>query len=66
MRKRRLLLAASASLATLVLTVGTALADPPVSPPPAGTVTGSGAQTTQGVLNDLCNNNKVAPVKCAS
>jgi hypothetical protein len=66
MRKRRLLLAAGASLATLALTVGTALADPPVSPPPAGTVTGSGAQTTQGVLNDLCNNNKVSPVNCAS
>jgi hypothetical protein len=66
MRKRRLLLVAGVSLATLALTVGTALADPPVSPPPSGTIIGSGAQTTQGVMNDLCNNNKVSPVACAS
>jgi hypothetical protein len=68
MRKRRLLLAAGATLATLALTVGTALADPPSfpAPPPAGTIIGVGAQTTQGVFNDLCNNNKVSPVTCAS
>lgn len=67
MRKRRLLLAVGAGLASLGLVVGTALADPPTSPPtdPA-TVIGVGAQTTQGVFNDLCNNLKVAPVKCAS
>src|ERR1700709_760271 len=35
MRTRNLLLAAGTSLATLALTVGTALADPP-SPPPFG------------------------------
>ena len=40
MRKRRLLLAAGASLATLALAVGTALADPPVYASPAGTVIG--------------------------
>jgi hypothetical protein len=66
MRKRRLLLILGASLASLILTMGTALADPPVSPPPAGTIIGVGAQTTQGVFNDLCNNNRVAPVTCAS
>jgi hypothetical protein len=67
MRKRRLLLAVGARLATVALTVGTALADPPVSPPTdTTTVIGVGAQTTQGVFNDLCNNNLVSPVKCAS
>lgn len=68
MRKRRLLLAAGASLATLALTVSTALADPPVSPPTdTTTVIGVGAQTTQGLFNDLCNTpGKVSPVKCAS
>jgi hypothetical protein len=71
MRKRRLFLAAGASLATLALTMGTALADPPTDPPPTGTITGSGAQTTQGILNDLCNNvfpgnTGTFPVQCAS
>lgn len=71
MQKRRVLLAAGASLATVALTMGTALADPPTSPPPAGTITGSGAQTTQGVMNDLCNNvfhgnTTTFPVQCAS
>jgi hypothetical protein len=56
MRKRRLFLAAGACLATLALAVGTAVADPDVGPPPYRPVEGSGAQTTQGVMNDLCNN----------
>lgn len=56
MRKRRLILAVGASLATVALTMGTALADPPTSPPPAGTIIGAGAQTTEGALDDLCNN----------
>jgi len=56
MRKRRLFLAAGACVATLALAVGTAVADPDVGPPPYRPVEGSGAQTTQGVMNDLCNN----------
>lgn len=55
MRKRRLLLAVGAGLATVVLTAGTALADPP-TPPPYPPVEGNGAQTTEGLMNDLCNN----------
>ncbi len=54
MRKRRLLLAVGACLATVVLTGGTALADPPT--PPFPPVEGNGAQTTEGAIGDLCNN----------
>jgi len=55
MRKRRLLLIVGACLATVVLTGGTALADPP-TPPPYPPVEGNGAQTTEGAMGDLCNN----------
>jgi len=51
MRKRNLLLAAGACLASLSLTMGTALADPPT-----GTfrdLAGTGSDTTQDVLNGL-------------
>lgn len=65
MRKRRLFLGASACLAALVLTSGTAVADPPDSPPPLGTIIGVGAQTTQGVMNTLCNLEISDPL-CAS
>ncbi|MGB8997168.1 MAG: hypothetical protein WCC65_17910 [Pseudonocardiaceae bacterium] len=54
MRKRTLFLAAGACLATLTLTVGTAIADP-TGPPSPRELAGVGAQTTQGVFNDLAN-----------
>lgn len=57
MRKRRLLLIAGACLATLSLTVNSALADPtaPAGPPngPDRPLVGVGAETTQGLLNAL-------------
>lgn len=69
MRKRRLFLGAGAfaCLAALVLTHGTAVADPPEfpDPPPTGTIIGVGAQTTQGVMNILCNLEISDPL-CAS
>ncbi len=57
MRRRSLLLVVGACLATLSLTVGSALADP-VSPPgppdgPERALVGVGAETTQGLLNAL-------------
>jgi hypothetical protein len=54
MRKRKLLIVAGACLATLSLTVGSAMADPtgPV-PPPHRELAGVGAETTQGVFNFL-------------
>jgi hypothetical protein len=55
MRKRRLLLAIGASLATVALTAGTAVADPNPLPPPYPPVVGVGAQTTQELFNTLCN-----------
>ena len=57
MRKRRLLLVAGASLATVALTMGTAMADPNPLPPPTHRSSGVGAQTTQGLFDTLCNNN---------
>jgi hypothetical protein len=54
MRKRRLFLALGACLATVALTAGTALADPPTPPWPPVEI--GGAQTTEGAFNDLCNN----------
>lgn len=54
MRKKRLFLAVGACLAAVAVTAGTALADP--STPPWPPVEGSGAQTTEGAMNDLCNN----------
>jgi hypothetical protein len=62
MRKRRLALVLGACLATAALTAGTALADPNPAPPPYPPVEGSGAQTTEGVLNDFCNNKIFDPV----
>jgi hypothetical protein len=68
MRKRRLLLIVGACLATLSLTVNSALADPTAPPgPPTGPerqLVGVGAETTQGLLNALSdiikiNNTKV-------
>lgn len=60
MRKRRLFSAAGACLAAVALAmgtvVGTAAADPFPLPPPFPPVVGVGAQTTQNLLNDLCNN----------
>lgn len=60
MRKRRLFLAVGACLAAVALTmgtvVGTAVADPVPAPPPFPPVVGVGAQTTQALLNTLCNN----------
>ena len=55
MQKRRLFMALGAGLAAVALTAGTALADPP-TPPPWPPIEGSGAQTTEGAMNDLCNN----------
>jgi hypothetical protein len=55
MRKRRLLLAAGASLATVALAAGTAVADPNPLPPPYPPIVGVGAQTTQELLNTLAN-----------
>jgi hypothetical protein len=53
-RKRTMFLAAGACLTTLTLTVGTAIADP-TGPPSPRELAGVGAQTTQGVFNDLAN-----------
>jgi ABC-type phosphate transport system substrate-binding protein len=50
MRKRKLLLAAGACLATLSLSVGPALADPATTP---RNLNGTGSDTTQGVMNAL-------------
>jgi hypothetical protein len=55
MRKRRLLLAIGASVATVAFTVATAMADPVPAPPPYPPVVGVGAQTTQELFNTLCN-----------
>jgi hypothetical protein len=55
MRKRRLLLAVGASLATMALTVSTAMADPNPLPPPYPPIVGVGAQTTQELFNTLAN-----------
>lgn len=57
MRKKRLLLAAGASLATVALTMGTAIADPVPAPPPYPPVVIVGAQTTQDLFDNLCNKN---------
>lgn len=57
MRKRRLLLAAGASVATVTLTMGTAMADPVPAPPPYPPVVIVGAQTTQDLMDIMCNNN---------
>lgn len=57
MRKRRLLLAAGASLATVALTMGTAMADPVPAPPPYPPVVIVGAQTTQDLFDTMCNKN---------
>lgn len=54
MRKKTMFLAAGACLATLTLAVGTAIADP-TGPPSPRELVGVGAQTTQGVFNDLAN-----------
>lgn len=54
MRKRTLFLAAGTCLATLTLTMGTAIADP-TGPPTFRELVGVGAQTTQGVMNDMSN-----------
>ncbi len=60
MRRKRLFLAAGACLATVALALGaaggTAVADPVPAPPPYPPVVGVGAQTTQNLMNDLCNN----------
>ena len=62
MRKRRLFLAVGACLAAVALTmgsvVGTAVADPVPAPPGGGypPVVSVGAQTTQELFNNLCNN----------
>ena len=52
MRKRNFLLVAGACLATLSLTVGSAMADPSGAPTPRD-LNGTGSDTTQGVLNAL-------------
>jgi hypothetical protein len=52
MRKRSLLLAAGACVATLTLTIGTAMADPN-GPPTFRALAGVGAQTTQSLMNAL-------------
>jgi hypothetical protein len=57
MRKRRLFLAGGASLATVILTMGTAMADPAPPPPPYPPVAIVGAQTTQDLFDTLCNKN---------
>lgn len=54
MRNRRLFLTVGACLATLTLTVGTAMADPP-TPPPYRPMVGVGAQTTQDLLTAFSN-----------
>lgn len=54
MRKRNFLLAAGACVATLSLTVGSALADPSGTPT-FRDLAGSGSDTTQGVMNGLSN-----------
>jgi hypothetical protein len=55
MRKRSLLLAVGACLATLSLTVSTALADP-TGPPTFRALAGVGAGVTNAVMNALANN----------
>lgn len=52
MRKRKVFLASSACLATLCLTVGSAMADPN-GPPIYRALAGVGAETTQGLFNQL-------------
>jgi ABC-type phosphate transport system substrate-binding protein len=52
MRKRNLLLVAGACLATLSLTVGSAIADP-TNPSGPRDLAGTGSDTTQGVMNGL-------------
>lgn len=52
MRKRSLLLAAGVCMATLTLTIGTAMADPNGTPT-FRQLAGVGAETTQGVMNAL-------------
>ncbi|MDQ2790435.1 MAG: hypothetical protein M3Y73_12245 [Actinomycetota bacterium] len=54
MRKRNLLLVAGACLATLSLTVGSALADP-TGAPATRILAGGGSDTTQDVMNALSN-----------
>jgi ABC-type phosphate transport system substrate-binding protein len=60
MRRERLFVAAGACLAAVALALGaaggTAVADPVPAPPPYPPVVGVGAQTTQNLMNDLCNN----------
>jgi hypothetical protein len=67
MRKRRLLLIVGACLATLSLTVTSALADPtgPSGPPtgPERTLVGVGAETTQGLMNAMSNSILIGGVK---
>jgi ABC-type phosphate transport system substrate-binding protein len=63
MRKRSFLLIAGACLATLSLTIGSAMADPS-NPAGPRDLAGTGSDTTQGVMNGLSdvvkiNNNKV-------
>ncbi|HEX4101503.1 MAG: hypothetical protein WAN20_17215 [Pseudonocardiaceae bacterium] len=50
-------MAAGASVATVALTMGTAMADPLPPPPPYPPVSIVGAQTTQELFNTMCNNN---------
>jgi hypothetical protein len=59
MRKRKLILAIGACLATVALASGTAMADPVPAPPGGGypSVVGVGAQTTQELFNTMCNIN---------
>ena len=54
MRKRSLVLVVGASLATVALTVGSALADP-TSPTGPRDLAGTGSDTTQGVMDALSN-----------
>ena len=55
--RRRLLLTAGASVATVALTMGTAMADPIPAPPPYPPVVIVGAQTTQDLFDTMCNKN---------
>jgi hypothetical protein len=52
MRKRSFLLIAGACLATLSLTIGSAMADPS-NPAGPRDLAGTGSDTTQGVMNGL-------------
>lgn len=52
MRKRSMLLAAGACLATLTLTVGSAVADP-IGPPPFRELAGTGADGPENLMNAL-------------